>query len=361
MSVQSEINRLIGVRTDIATAIEGKGVTVPVGTKINGMAALIDQISAGSGVAYITASYPQGSTCTCSKGGTTLTADDTSGVFMFAVPEGGTWTVSCTDGTDTASNSVVVSEGTIEGGTGGYYTSTLAYYVLEPFATISDENFVKLIQAAHNGTVNLQTDAGWKVGDKRTISIRAFTGGGSVSHAAQSIDIAISSFADYENCGCVMQFDFVDALAAGNRMNSSNTNVGGYGGSEMYTTTLPRLVNALPSYLRGLLIEFSCKASAGNTSTTINTVTGNKLALRSEIEIFGTTTYSVAGEGSQIPYYTVPANKIKKRGHSGDIGFWSERSPVKSSSNFFCGVFTNGNAGGNNASTAYGVAPFGCI
>ncbi len=317
----------------------------------------------GDTFAFISVTYPAGSTCTVTNGTTTLTAPDTSGTVAFRIPTPvnlpESWTVSCSNGTDSTSAIVSITyEGQGE-------DVELEYVPLESFATVSDANFVKMIQAAHKGTINLQTDAGWKVGDKRTISISAFTGGGNVSHAAQSIDIAISSFADYENCGCVLQFDFVDELASGNRMEASNINTNGYGGSEMYKTTLPALVNALPEYLRGLLIPFSCKASAGNKSTTIKTVTGNKLALRSEVEIFGTTTYSAAGEGSQIPYYTTSANWGKKRGHSGSANYWWERSPRVSNTTNFCGVHSGGTsthgAYSYNASMANGVAPFGCI
>ena len=49
MSVQSEITRLANAKTALATAIEGKGVTVPEGTKLDGMAALIESIEAGGG------------------------------------------------------------------------------------------------------------------------------------------------------------------------------------------------------------------------------------------------------------------------------------------------------------------------
>ena len=48
MSIQSEINRIAGAKSDIADAIEDKGVTVPSGTKLDGMANLIGQISGGS-------------------------------------------------------------------------------------------------------------------------------------------------------------------------------------------------------------------------------------------------------------------------------------------------------------------------
>lgn len=49
MSVQSEITRLANAKTALATAIEGKGVTVPDGTKLDGMAALVESIEAGGG------------------------------------------------------------------------------------------------------------------------------------------------------------------------------------------------------------------------------------------------------------------------------------------------------------------------
>lgn len=52
MSVQSEITRLANAKTALATAIEGKGVTVPEGTKLDGMAALIESIEASGGAMY---------------------------------------------------------------------------------------------------------------------------------------------------------------------------------------------------------------------------------------------------------------------------------------------------------------------
>lgn len=47
MSIQSEITRIASAKTDIADAIEAKGVTVPSSTKIDGYASLILQITAG--------------------------------------------------------------------------------------------------------------------------------------------------------------------------------------------------------------------------------------------------------------------------------------------------------------------------
>ena len=49
MSIQTELTRLTNAKAAIKTAIEGKGVTVPDGTLLDGMASLIESIQAGSG------------------------------------------------------------------------------------------------------------------------------------------------------------------------------------------------------------------------------------------------------------------------------------------------------------------------
>ena len=54
MSIQTELTRITNAKAAIKTAIEGKGVTVPAGTLLDGMAALIESIEAGGGVSGIT-------------------------------------------------------------------------------------------------------------------------------------------------------------------------------------------------------------------------------------------------------------------------------------------------------------------
>ena len=49
MSIQTELTRITNAKTAIKTAIEGKGVTVPDGTLLDGMASLIEGIEAGGG------------------------------------------------------------------------------------------------------------------------------------------------------------------------------------------------------------------------------------------------------------------------------------------------------------------------
>ena len=49
MSIQTELTRIINAKAAIKTAIEGKGVTVPDGAKLDALAELIESIEAGGG------------------------------------------------------------------------------------------------------------------------------------------------------------------------------------------------------------------------------------------------------------------------------------------------------------------------
>lgn len=47
--IATDLTRILGAKSDLKTSIEGKGVTVPAATKIDGYAALVDQIQQGGG------------------------------------------------------------------------------------------------------------------------------------------------------------------------------------------------------------------------------------------------------------------------------------------------------------------------
>ena len=67
MSIQSELTRLTDAKAAIQTAIEGKGVTVPSGTLLDGMAALIESIEAGGGGNIVAGSFTPTSNMTTFK------------------------------------------------------------------------------------------------------------------------------------------------------------------------------------------------------------------------------------------------------------------------------------------------------
>lgn len=60
--------------------------------------------------ATINITYPKGYSCTAKNGTITLTAPDTSGTWKCVVPNDGAWTISCTNGTNTATKDATISE-----------------------------------------------------------------------------------------------------------------------------------------------------------------------------------------------------------------------------------------------------------
>lgn len=224
----------------------------------------------------------------------------------------------------------------------------------------SDEDVAAMIDAAQAGTIDLH-DVGWEVGDTRMVELSEVSSGGSVVHPAQTVELTITSFEDYESCGCVVQLDFGVISKNTKRMNETATTTGGYASSEMRNTTLPLLAQAMPQWIADRMVEFDVKASDG-ASQDIVTVSGNKLALRSEIEVRGTST-TYAGEGSAIPWY-VSADKMRQKRsayNNTSTSEWWLRSVALSSSSNFLTVNVNGTVVYESADRKYGIAPFLCL
>ena len=57
MSIQADLSRIINAKAAIKAAIEGKGVTVPDATLLDGMASLIESIEAGGGEETLFGTY----------------------------------------------------------------------------------------------------------------------------------------------------------------------------------------------------------------------------------------------------------------------------------------------------------------
>lgn len=72
MSIQTALTRITNAKAAIKAAIEGKGVTVPEATLLDGMAALIESIEAGGGSNYIVETHVVTFTdeIICAKGAT---------------------------------------------------------------------------------------------------------------------------------------------------------------------------------------------------------------------------------------------------------------------------------------------------
>ena len=205
----------------------------------------------------------------------------------------------------------------------------------------ADNDWASIIAACHSGSV----PSTWVVGNSKTMTING---------ASYQVDIIGKNHDTYASGGkAPLTFQLHDCYGETKNMNSSNTNSGGWTSCAMRSTHLPAILALMPTEVQNGIREVSKKASVGGTSSTIETVT-DKLFLLSEVEIFGSTSYSAAGEGTQYDYYKAGNSKVKKQ--NGSAAAWWERSPFASSSASFCLVDSNGGALSYIASGAYGVA-----
>lgn len=76
--------------------------------------------------AAIGAIYPAGATCTCSYGGKTITAKDTSGRALFLVPSAGQWLVKATNGGREVEDTVsITTQGQVASVTLAFFSATI--------------------------------------------------------------------------------------------------------------------------------------------------------------------------------------------------------------------------------------------
>ena len=289
---------------------------------------------------------------------TSMTLDTTTKSKTITVTRSGDGTISAVS-SNTAAATVSVSGNTVtvSGKANGSATITISVaagtnYTAPASKTcavtvsflkdnFADNDWASIIAACHSGSV----PSTWVVGNSKTMTING---------ASYQVDIIGKNHDTYTAGGkAPLTFQLHDCYADTKAMNSSNTNSGGWTSCAMRSTHLPAILALMPTEIQNGIREVNKLTSAGSQSATINT-TADKLFLLSEVEIFGSTTYSEAGEGTQYDYYKAGNSKVKKR--NGSAAIWWGRSPNAGYSTRFCYVDSNGSAGLSGASTARGVA-----
>ncbi len=333
-------------------------------TEMNTVSVTLDtNASINANVSYLTFEFGTevyGKTFLLSVGSQSgsITASAESNSYDFIVFNNNSVNYSATnDGTTIKSGSL---------GVGVNLTVTIdKLFPIVTWANGSDSDIVEMVAAADNGAINLSDY--WSVNDERTVHLNAMSATGvGESHNAQDVVFVLSHVGGKTlttptasgRTTCSFQFDMKHGLYERGYMNSSNTNVGGWTSCARRTWCNSVFKASIPSTLSSIFKQHKNLTSAGNTSSTIDT-TDDWFALRSEIEIFGTTTYSYTGEGSQVTYYQTSANRIKQS--QGANYYWWERSPYSSGTTSFCYVHSGGSADAYNASSSNGLAVCGCI
>ena len=78
------------------------------------MKGAVELLGGGEYFAAIAVTFPAGATCTCSNGTKTLTASSADGIYIFAIPEIGSWTVKAELGGSAETTVSITEEGQVE-------------------------------------------------------------------------------------------------------------------------------------------------------------------------------------------------------------------------------------------------------
>ena len=161
---------------------------------------------------------------------------------------------------------------------------------------------------------------------------------------------------------------------AGFRMNTSNTNIGGWSSSYMRNTICgTSLVNysgsfigVLPSDLRAVLKSVTKYTdNTGNASTAAANVTATTdyIFLPAEYEVLGSAIYANENEASKQARYAYYSGGYRSRKYqhsaTSDMANWWVRSPRKHYGDEFVRIYAD--AQGNRASYSFGFAPCFCV
>ena len=216
------------------------------------------------------------------------------------------------------------------------------------WAEISDISEAGLARAAFN------------VGDEKTISLST----------GEQVTLVILGF-NHDDLSdgsgkAGMTIGMKNLLAATYRMNSTNTNAGGWNDSQMRTSTMATLFSQLPSDLQSAIKQVNKKATQGNAIPWIE-ISSDKLWLLAEVEVDGTILEGYADEGKQYEYWktvkdgTVAADRVKYLSNgSGSADEWWLRSPSLIGALSFRYISSTGRVL-NNGGVSYGVSFAFCV
>lgn len=261
------------------------------------------------------------------------------------------------------------------------------------YSSVLDENTWEQISEASSSGV---AENIWEVGDRKHVTLNGTVGSLSLSNfSTYAFIIGFNHNASREGSNRIhfqlakaalsggADICFIDSnynstgSSTGFRMNTSNTNSGGWEDSYMRnsicgtskSSTSGRFMGAIPSALRNVLKSVSKytdnTGGGGGSVSSYVTRTTDYIFLLSEYEVFGTITSGNTYEANyqqQYAYYAAGNSKIKYRHNStGSSAIWWLRSPRAGNSNGFRCVGAGGRVGNYYADRSLGFAPGFCV
>ena len=226
---------------------------------------------------------------------------------------------------------------TLIGGTGYDITFKPSY---DP--VFANNTWEQIIAACHNNEV---PDT-WKVADHKPMTI-----GGS----DYLIDIIGKNHDDYSDGSgkAPLTFQLHDCYNIAKAMHSTGSNTMGWEKCSMRVEHLPTILKQMPADVQSGIREVNKISKNGGKSTLLVT-TKDSLFLLSEVEVFGSSSNSLSGEGTQYDYYKAGNSTVKN--FNGSAYDWWERSPSTGSTRYYCVVKSTGSSINANSNTIRGVA-----
>ena len=253
---------------------------------------------------------------------------------------------------------------------------TIAVSVSVPSSSLADNTPATIQAAAQSG----QAANYWSVGDKMGIALSGTVGALSLSGTYYAFILGFNHNSSVEGGNSIhFQFGktsagvdiaFVDGnygstgSSAGFRMNTSNSNSGGWNGSYMRKTICPAFLAAMPTAWQNVIAactKYSDNTGGGSNTASYVTTTSDKIWLLSEFEVQGTRSYANSAEQNyqkQYDYYKNGNSKVKyKHNATTTACYWWLRSVRATGTDYFCRVSTDGGASYRSAYHSAGFAP----
>lgn len=255
-------------------------------------------------------------------------------------------------------------------------SKTVSVTVSMPSGTLANNGAAEIKAAAQSGqAANL-----WSVGDKVGIKVNGTVGALAINDTYYAIILGFNHNSSVEGGNSIhFQFGknsagkdiaFVDSSynstgsSAAFRMNTTNTNSGGWNGSYMRKTICAQFLNALPADWRDAIsacTKYSDNTGGGSDTASYVTSTSDKIWLLAEFEAFGTRYYANSAEQKyqkQYDYYKNGNSRIRyKHNNTGAACYWWLRSVYATSTTDFRRVNLGGSYSSGNAYLSLGFAP----
>lgn len=213
--------------------------------------------------------------------------------------------------------------------------------------------------------INEASEAGiassiWNIGDEIDIELSE-----QPYISAETVTLQIWDFKHFDKADgsgkAGIVFGMKNLMKSTQKMNSSDTNSGGWNDTYMKKTVMQNILKSMPSNLQSAIKEVTTYVSLGGVSSSANNgrPSTDKVFLPGLTEVYNGWSSQNQTEKNQklFPIFTDDNSRIKKQSNgSGSAIWWWTRSPYYNNSSNFCNVNNTGNANNNNnASNSNGV------